>query len=158
MISREVNDSKYFAVYPLDYFTELTTATHSTKATSWLDRTSLFADYETASVVAFIEANLPTAATCTYSANVQEATSSTGAGAADFGSSTQSVVVGSTASTAAQTATQGALKYSFKLREANQYVRLQHSVAFSSASTSAANDVAVFAGLYLGGKRELPST
>ena len=155
------NVGAYVSVYPLEgnILTETTTETHSTGASGWVDRLNDWSkNYQSCKAGFIVHATLPAAATVTISGNLQDATSSSGAGAADHGSSTQSAVIGSTASTAAQTL-YGGLFYDVDLTEANQFLRAQYSLSFSSSSTSATNQVdAVIPVLVLGGADVLPSS
>jgi len=135
---------------------ETTTATHSTAASEYLDLTStedtfgtvssggtwvwgVRDHYEGAVHYVTVKATLPAAATVTVSGNLEDATSTTGAGLANLTTS-RSVTLGSTESTAAQTVV-GRLAYSANLDTAERYLRSSVSLSFSSTSTAATNQV-----------------
>jgi hypothetical protein len=148
---------EFVSVAVLDSLSELTTATHSTTASGYLDRLDGFTA-QSAKVCFFIHAQIITGETITLSGQLQDATSTTGAGLADFGSSTQSLTIGSTASTAAQANVAGVLAYDVDLTEANRYLRSQISLSFSAATTAAAHEAHVVAALITGGGEVLPSS
>lgn len=136
--------------------TETTTETHSTQASEYIDLRSTQGQWGTVSsggawswgvrdhyegAVHFVnvKASLPAAATVTVSANLEDATSTTGAGLANL-TTARTVTLGSTASTAAQVVV-GRLAYSADLTKAERYLRSSISLSFSSASTAATNQV-----------------
>lgn len=134
---------------------QLTTATASTASGGWVDRwylalngfsTSTGVDIVThqnalaqsVAVVVPVTVTLQVGEIVTVSCNLQDATSSTGAGAADYGSSTQTLVIGTTATTAAQTIT-GVLHYGVDLGMADRYLRTQLSAVITTTATTAAS-------------------
>ncbi len=133
---------------------EVTTATHSTAVSEYIDTRStedswgtvssgaawtwgVRDHYEGAVHYVLVKATLPAAATMTVTANLEDATSTTGAGLANL-TTDRSEILGSTESTAAQTVV-GRLAYSADFTTAERYVRSSVSLAFSSASTAATN-------------------
>lgn len=135
-----------------------TTQTHSTANTSWVDRRALDYLYQSCQVLLAFTGTTPTNEQITAFANLQDATSSTGASAADYGSSTKSSLFGSTASGGAQDIA-ACLAYGVDLTNARRFVRLQYHFTFETASTAGVNQVTYAAPLliFAGGER-LPST
>lgn len=137
--------------------TETTTETHSTSVSDYLDLRSTQSQFgtltDTAGTWAWgvrdhyegavhfvnVKATLPAAATVTISANLEDATSTTGAGLANL-TTARTVTIGSTASTAAQVLV-GRLAYSADLTTAERYLRSSISASFSSSSTAATNQI-----------------
>ncbi len=156
------NVGAYVAVFPSDGVidAEVTTATHSTVSGNWIDRTvDLQFMYQSAKVCVAIQGQTTEDETFTVSCNLQDAATSTGSGAADFGTTADvDLIMGSTASTADQVVT-GVLEYNVDLTTADRFIRTQISLAFSSASTAGVNQcdhAAPF--LILGGSESLEAT
>lgn len=136
---------------------QLTTATASTSNGGFIDRWYLaLNEYSTSTgvdisahqnalaqsckVIVPVAVTLQVGEIATVSANLQDATSSTGAGVADYGSSTQTLVIGATGTTAAQTIV-GLLSWGVDLGMADRYLRTQVSVAITTTQTTAGSSV-----------------
>lgn len=91
--------------------------------------------------------------TLSITANLQDATSSAGAGVADFGSAMASAVV-ATGPTGGGTVT-GVVELDFDVSGADQYVRVQYTPDLSATGTDTANLAAVYV---LGGAQVQPVT
>ncbi len=141
---------------PCDSFQQTSTETVSTNASGWFDRTTSYLA-QSAVFCAFVQANLTSGEKLTVTGNLQDATSSTGAGVADFGTTAnQTADVGSTSSTAAQSDIFGGLFYGIDMTEANQFIRTQVSIDFSTSSS--VQDCDVFVALAEAGFEKLPTT
>jgi hypothetical protein len=140
----------------LDSLRELTTATHSTQAGSYVDRLAGGLT-QSGKVCFWVHAEIIGDEQITVSGQLQDATSSTGAGLADFGSSTQTLLLGSTDSSGAQTV-RGVLAYDVDFTECNQFLRSQISLSFTAATTAASHQATVVASVIGAGFETLPSS
>lgn len=91
--------------------------------------------------------------TLSIAANLQDATSSAGAGVADFGSAMASAIV-ATGPTGGGTVA-GVVELDFDVSGADQYVRVQYTPDLSATGTDTANLAAVYV---LGGAQVQPVT
>lgn len=150
------NVGNFLSFETLDALTEATSQTNSTKNTDYIDRLDggLF---QSGVILGHIDADAAAAGTVTLKVNLAEASSTTGANLADFGTTTYSVVVGSTASTAAQTGLLGTLAGDVEFTTARRYIRAEWSLTFSDATTGA-NTARVAVALCKAGFETLPST
>lgn len=113
----------------------LSTLATSTSNSSWVDRSStgdLSNYYHSGQIVMPVTAELQAAEQLTFNAHLEDATSSTGAGTANF-SSTYSVTLGSTAATAGTY--RGVIVGDLNLTEANQFIRVAWDMTASTIST-----------------------
>lgn len=104
-------------------------------------------------VVIAYSATLAATKTLSVAANLQDATSSAGAGVADYGSAMASAVV-ATGGTGGSTET-GVVELDFDISGADQYVRLQFTPDLSATGTDTATISAVY---ILGGAQVQPVT
>lgn len=104
-------------------------------------------------VVIAYSAALAEAKTLSIASNLQDATSSAGAGVADFGDAMASAVV-ATGGTGGSTET-GVVELDFDISGADQYVRLQFTPDLSATGTDTATLSAVY---ILGGAQVQPVT
>lgn len=157
------NIGQYVSAYVVpssDVQTETTTETHSTQSSNWVDLVNdVDGHFQSVKVIVPVHATLPVTAAVTVSANLQDATSSSGAGAADLGSTANfSTALGSSASTAAQNIDH-AFTFDVNLTTANQFIRSQVSLSFSTDTTAATHQVDQFDTVFLfAGAEVLPST
>jgi hypothetical protein len=146
---------EYISVLALNGGSFTSTTDGSEVSSPWVSRTTAMSHpHQSGKLLLWAHSTLLAAGeTITLAANLQDATSSTGAGAADHGSSTGSLVIGSTASTAAQTV-RGCLEVDVDLTEANAYIRGQSTVTLSAAS---GDGVQYMLGMVLAGAGTLPA-
>lgn len=104
-------------------------------------------------VVIAYSAVLAATKTLSIAANLQDATSSAGAGVADFGSAMASTVV-ATGATGGSTET-GVVELDFDISGADQFVRVQYTPDLSNTGTDTASLAAVYV---LGGAQVQPVT
>jgi len=114
---------------------------------AWIDRQG----FNSITVAIPYTATLAEDETLSVAANLQDASDSSGTGAADFGTALAATVQ-ATGDTGGSTET-GAVKLTFDLTEADRYVRIQFTPDLSAANTDTAKLAAAYV---LGGAVELP--
>ena len=113
----------------------------------WVDRSA----YESAKLVLHYRATLAANATLTIAANAQDASSSGGAGAADFGTAMPVTTVAT--GPAGGGTVSGTVELDFNLDTAKQFVRAQFTPNLSAANTDTCTVTAVWV---FGGARRQP--
>lgn len=108
--------------------------------------------FESAKMIIAFEAVLQATETLSIAANVQDATSSGGAGVADYGDAFANAVV-ATGDTGGSTE-RGVIEIDVDLNMANQYIRSQVTPNLSASGTDTCNISVVWV---LGGARTLPA-
>lgn len=136
---------EYIAYYPVASVYVQATAVPSEASSTWIDRNTDITEFYTSAVLLVSgEQSNSTGVTCSVAANLQDATSSTGAGAADHGTAT---ATSSTSSTSAPNHL--TLEVDLDLTEANEFIRVQHT---PTMSTDAAGPTLIYSvGLILSG-------
>ena len=114
----------------------------------WIDRMG----YNSLSVLIHYQATLAAAKTIAIAANLQDASDSSGTGAADYGDA-YAKTVQATGSGGGSTE-KGVLKLDFDLKTADRYVRVQFTPDLSASGTDTASLVA---SIVLGGADSLPA-
>lgn len=109
--------------------------------------------FDSLKVIIAYKATLAEAKTLSIAANLQDATSSVGAGVADYGDAMASAVV-ATGDTGGSTET-GVVELDFDISGANQYVRVQYTPNLNASATDTATLAAVY---ILGGAQVQPVT
>lgn len=105
---------------------------------AWID----MQDFGSSKIVIAYTATLADGETLSIAANAQDATDSSGTGAADFGTAYSSTVV-ATGDTGGSTET-GVVELDLDVTEANRYVRVQFTPTMSAATTDTAELAAVY--------------
>ena len=114
---------------------------------AWIDRQG----YLSGKLVISYEAVLAATETLSIAANIQDATDSSGTGAADFGTAFANAVVAT--GQAGGSTERGTVEIDVDLNLANQYLRSQVTPDLSASATDTAIITATF---ILGGAQELP--
>lgn len=116
---------------------------------AWIDRQN----FGSVKVVVVYTATLAQDETLSVAGNLQDATDSSGTGAADFGTAYSSAVQ-ATGGSGGSTET-GVVEFDFDLQTAKQYVRMQFTPDLSASGTDTAEIAAIYV---LGGSNENPVT
>jgi hypothetical protein len=159
-ISQVYDIGEWVAFYQIEGSTATITATNdgSTNTTSYLDRLGSTGNwtnnYQSCMIVIPFSATLAAGETVSVLAHLEDATSSTGANAADHGSTATTTIFGSTASTAAQQI-DDAYVLDVNLREAQEFIRVAYVFTVSATASDQVDSYQV--GLVLSGG-DLPAT